>query len=57
VVDPHLAETDPGLTDGEVSPVTCWPLGPLVAGTLRLVIQATQVEQESAPSPETEQKL
>jgi hypothetical protein len=58
VVDPHLAETDePDLTGGEIMSVTCWPLGPLVAGTLRLVIQATEVNQDSVPEQDTEQKL
>jgi hypothetical protein len=58
VIDPHLAETDePNLTGGEVTSVTCWPLGPLVAGTLRLFIQATEVDQDGAPEPDTEQKL
>jgi sortase (surface protein transpeptidase) len=56
VVDPHLADTDPGLTGGEVSAVTCWPLGPLVAGSLRLIIQATQVDP-ARPAPMSEQKL
>jgi hypothetical protein len=58
VVDPHLAETDePDLAGGQVTSVTCWPLGQLVAGTLRLVIQATAVDQDGVPQSDTEQKL
>jgi hypothetical protein len=57
VVDPHLAEGDSvAPTGGEVSPVTCWPLD-LVDGTLRLIIQATGVDQPKAPHPSAEQKL
>ena len=57
VVDPHLAEGDSvAPTGGEVSPVTCWPLD-VVSGSLRLIIQATGVDQPKAPHPSAEQKL
>ncbi|MGV1014285.1 MAG: sortase domain-bontaining protein [Methyloceanibacter sp.] len=56
VVDPHLEETDTGLSDAEVSLVTCWPLDPCVAGSQHLVIQATPDELPSTPAP-GEQKL
>ncbi len=57
VVDPHLAEDDSvAPTGGKVSPVTCWPLD-AVAGSLRLIIQATGVDQPKAPHPSVEQKL
>ncbi len=57
VVDPHLAEGD-GVapTGGKLSPVTCWPLD-VMAGSLRLIIQATGVDQPKAPRPSVEQKL
>jgi hypothetical protein len=57
VVDPHLAEGD-GVapTGGKLSPVTCWPLD-AVAGSLRLIIEATGVGQPKAPRPSVEQKL
>jgi hypothetical protein len=57
VVDPHLAEDDSvAPTGGKVSPVTCWPLD-AVAGSLRLIIQATGVDQPKVPRPSAEQKL
>jgi hypothetical protein len=57
VVDPHLAEGDSvAPTGGKFSPVTCWPLD-AVAGSLRLIIEATGVDQPKAPRPSVEQKL
>lgn len=57
VGDPHLAEGDSvAPTGGEVSPITCWPLD-LVGGSLRLIIQATGIDQPKAPHPSAEQKL
>jgi hypothetical protein len=57
VVDPHLAEGDSvAPTGGRLSPVTCWPLD-AVAGSLRLIIEATGVDQPKAPRPSVEQKL
>jgi hypothetical protein len=54
VVDPHLAETAPVASDNDKSLVTCLPLDPLLASSLRLVIQATKVDQvaPAEPSPE-----
>jgi sortase A len=57
VVDPHLAETEQTPIDGEVALVTCWPLDPCIAGSLRLVIRATEVDPPVAPKPSAEQKL
>jgi hypothetical protein len=57
VVDPHLAETEPGPLDGEATLVTCLPLDPLLASSLRLVIQATKVEPPAPEIPGPEQKL
>jgi hypothetical protein len=57
VLDPHLAEGDSvGPTGGKLSPVTCWPLD-AVAGSLRLIIEATGVDRPKAPRPSVEQKL
>jgi hypothetical protein len=57
VVDPHLAEGDSvAPTGGKLSPVTCWPLDS-VAGSLRLIIEATGIDQPKAPRPSVEQKL
>jgi hypothetical protein len=57
VVDPHLAETDSATPDIEPTLVTCLPLDPLLASSLRLVIQATRVEPPAPPEPRPEQKL
>jgi len=57
VVDPHLAETEDGPGDDDVSLVTCSPLDPLVASSLRLIIQAIKVDPPAAPEPSVEQKL
>ncbi|HZP10411.1 hypothetical protein [Methyloceanibacter sp.] len=57
VGDPHLAEGDSTApTGGEVSPVTCWSRD-LIAGTLRLIIEATGVDQPRDTHPSAEQKL
>ncbi len=57
VGDPHLADGDSvAPTGGEVSPVTCWSRD-LVAGTLRLIIEATGVDRPKEPAPSAEQKL
>jgi hypothetical protein len=60
VVDTHLEETDggpSGPTDAEVALVTCSPLDPFVANSLRLIIQAIKVDPPAAPAPNVEQKL
>lgn len=57
VVDPHLADTDSGPLDADPTLVTCLPLDPLLASSLRLVIQATTVESPAPPAPRPEQKL
>ncbi len=57
VGDPHLAEGDSvAPAGGDVSPVTCWSRD-LIAGTLRLIIEATGVDQPKQPHPSAEQKL
>ncbi len=60
VVDPHLEETDGGQvapSDAEVALVTCSPLDPLLANSLRLIIQAIKVDPPAAPAPSAQQKL
>ncbi len=57
VVDPHLAETKSGPSDDDATLVTCLPLDPLLASSLRLVIQATTIDPPAAPDPRPEQKL
>jgi sortase family protein len=56
VVDPHLADTETRPLDGDATLVTCLPLDPLLASSLRLIIQATKVDIEP-PAPRPEQKL
>ena len=56
VVDPHLTETDSDASRGDDAFVTCVPLDPLLASSLRLVIQATEVEPPAA-EPRPEHKL
>jgi len=57
VVDPHLAESDTGALDADPTLVTCLPLDPLLASSLRLVIQATRVTPPTRPALRPEQKL
>jgi hypothetical protein len=59
VVDPHLAQEDrKPLSGGDLSLVTCSPLDPVVAGTLRLIIEAAKpTPTEPTPRPGAEQKL
>lgn len=57
VVDPHLAETGGAGVQSDPTLVTCLPFDPLLASSLRLVIQATKVAPQ-LPSPRRlEQKL
>ena len=56
VVDPRLAETEPKLKDAGVSLVTCSTLDPLLASSLRLIIQAIGTKP-AAPGATAEQKL
>ena len=56
VVDPRLAETEPKPEDAGVSLVTCSTLDPLLASSLRLIIQAIGTEP-AAPGATAEQKL
>ena len=56
VVDPHLTETDSEASRGDDTFVTCVPLYPLLASSLRLVIQATEVDPPAA-EPRPEHKL
>jgi hypothetical protein len=55
VVDPHLAESEPSGDDPTL--VNCLPLDPVLAGSLRLVIQATKAEPAAQSAPKPEQKL
>lgn len=57
VVDPHLADIEPGPLDGDATLVTCLPLDPLLASSLKLIIQATKVEPPAASHTGPEQKL
>ena len=57
VVDPHLADTESGPLDADPTLVTCLPLDPLLASSLRLVIQATTAKPPARPEPRPEQKL
>jgi sortase (surface protein transpeptidase) len=57
VVDPHLAETEPKPEDAEMPLVTCSPLDPLLASSLRLVIQAIKIDPQAPPEASAEQKL
>ena len=58
VVDPHLADSEPLSGDGETSLAACSPLDAFVAGSLRVILQATDPEMpEPAPDASTEQKL
>ena len=57
VVDPHLEDTDRGPSDAEVGLVTCSPLDPLLASSLRLIIQAIKVDPQPTPQASAEQKL
>lgn len=57
VVDPHLAESEPGPSDGDTTLVSCLPLDPLLASSLSLIIQATKVDPPATPDPGPEQKL
>jgi hypothetical protein len=57
VVDPHLAETEPKPEDAEMALVTCSPLDPLLASSLRLVIQAIKIDPQAPPEASAEQKL
>lgn len=56
VVDPHLTETDSEASRRDDTFVTCVPLDPLLASSLRLVIQATEVDPPAA-EPRPEHKL
>ena len=57
VVDPHLAESDAGPSGEDATLVTCLPLDPFLASSLRLVIQATKVDPPTPPDARPEQKL
>ena len=56
VVDPRLAETEPKPEDAGVSLVNCSALDPLLASSLRLIIQAIGTKP-AAPGATAEQKL
>ena len=56
VVDPRLAEAEPKPEDAGVSLVTCSTLDPLLASSLRLIIQAIGTKP-AAPGATAEQKL
>ena len=57
VVDPHLAETEPEPSDADMALVTCSPLDPLLASSLRLVIQAIKIDPPAPSKASAEQKL
>jgi len=57
VVDPHLAESEPKPGDADMPLVTCSTLDPLLANSLRLVIEAIKTDPPAAPEPSAEQKL
>lgn len=57
VVDPHLADTESGPLDADPTLVTCLPLDPLLASSLRLVIQAIKTEPSAPTASRPEQKL
>ena len=58
MVDPHLADSEPLSDEGEASLAACSPLDAFVAGSLRVILQATEPEmREPAPDASTEQKL
>ena len=58
VVDPHLADSEPLSGEGETSLAACSPLDAFVAGSLRVILQATEPEMpEPTPDASTEQKL
>ena len=57
VVDPHLAESESGPADDNAALVSCLPLDPLLANSLRLVIQATTIDPPASSAPRPEQKL
>ncbi|MGH6866222.1 MAG: hypothetical protein ACREDO_08655 [Methyloceanibacter sp.] len=54
VVDPHLAESASELADGNLSTVSCLPLD--VAGSLRLIIQASEATPAREPEPTSDQR-
>jgi hypothetical protein len=56
VVDPHLADPDNGAREADTL-VACVPLDPLLASSLRLVIEAATPDQPPQPAPKPEQKL
>jgi hypothetical protein len=56
VVDPHLAETSPGASE-DAATANCLPLDPVLANSLRLVIQGTLIELPATHKPQAEQKL
>ena len=57
VVDPHLADNESGPLEADPTLVTCLPLDPLRASSLRLVIQAIKPEPPAPTEPRPEQKL
>ena len=57
VVDPHLSESDARKYGADPTLVTCLPLDPLLASSLRLIIQATTIDPPAPPAPRPEQKL
>jgi hypothetical protein len=59
VVDPHLAEDESARKplDTDATLVSCLPLDPALANTLRLVIEATRLEQQPSPAHGPQQRL
>lgn len=58
VVDPHLADSEPEGEEADATPVACSPLDAFVAGSLRVILQATDADPPPPePAPSAEQKL
>jgi len=57
VVDPHLSDSDAPKYGADPTLVTCLPLDPLLASSLRLILQATTVDPPAPPEPKPQQKL
>jgi hypothetical protein len=57
VVEPDLSESDSPKYAADPTLVTCLPLDPLLASSLRLIIQATTIDPPAPPEPKPQQKL
>lgn len=57
VVDPHLSDSDTPKYGADPTLVTCLPLDPLLASSLRLIIQATTIDPPAPQATKPQQKL